>query len=108
MANRLGEARGWLALTPTLSHGEREKKWRARVEAAPVVCRGCPVCSVSADPDETQLEPSGVLVGSGFSSCLLQTRVTKTPGMAVNYIASTIGRKAAREDGFWLFTRTPG
>ena len=43
------------------------------------------VGSVSADPNETQLEPSGVLVGSRFSSlCLLQTRVTKTPGMAFN------------------------
>ena len=42
-----------------------------------------------------------------FSSCLLQTRVTKTPGNGDQRLASTIGRQAAREDGFWLFARTP-
>ena len=33
--------------------------------------------------------------------------MTKTPGNGDQQLASTIGRKAAREDGFWLFARTP-
>ena len=32
--------------------------------------------------------------------------MTKTPGMAFNYFASTIGRQP-REKTVWLFTRTP-
>ena len=60
------------------------------------------VGSVSADP--CLLYPAGAegrFRGKRVSSCcLLQTRMTNTTGMTINYFANTFGGEAAREDGF--------
>ena len=66
------------------------------------------VGSVSADPNQTQLEPSGVLVGSLFFLLSSPDPCDKNTGYGVQLLRQYYRPSGRARRRFWLFTRTPG
>ena len=101
-----GRGRAWFALTPTLS-GEGECDGRA-LKQPRLLAGVASVGSVSADPNQTQLEPSGVLVGSLFFLLSSPDPCDKNTGYGVQLLRQYYRPSGRARRRFWLFTRTPG